>query len=76
MSIQEVRTALKKLKTTSEITVETTNQYSIITIKNYEKYQFNEKQSNNPITNEEQTNDNLLTTTKEENNNKKEIKKT
>jgi hypothetical protein len=36
---RQIRTALNKLKTTSNLTIKTTNKYSIITITNYEKYQ-------------------------------------
>jgi len=33
------RTALDKLKSTNEITIETTNRYSLITVTNWEEYQ-------------------------------------
>ena len=45
ISERSIRTSLERLKTTSEITIKTTNRYSIITICNYEDYQFNEKSS-------------------------------
>lgn len=38
MSERAVRTSLKHLKLTSEITIKTTNRFSIITICNYDKY--------------------------------------
>ena len=38
-SRQQVRTALKKLKSTNEIIVESTNRYSVITIVNWREYQ-------------------------------------
>lgn len=38
-SVQQVRTALTKLKSTNEITIETTNKYTIITVVNWDKYQ-------------------------------------
>lgn len=38
-SRQQIRTALNKLKSTNEITNRTTNQYTLITITNYESYQ-------------------------------------
>ena len=44
-SVQEVRTALRKLKSTGEITVESTNKYTIITVVNWEEYQFLEDSS-------------------------------
>lgn len=39
LSVMQIRTAIKKLKLTGEITVEITNEYSIISIVNYEWYQ-------------------------------------
>ncbi len=39
LSEQQVRTALIKLKSTNDITITTTNKFSIITICNYAKYQ-------------------------------------
>lgn len=39
LSPREIRTCLSKLKSTDEIEVETTNKYSVITIKKYDIYQ-------------------------------------
>lgn len=39
LSIKEIRTCLKHLQQTGEVACESTNQYTVITIKNYEKYQ-------------------------------------
>ena len=39
LSIQQVRTALRNIQTTGEITIKTTNKYSIITICKYDEYQ-------------------------------------
>lgn len=39
LSIKEIRTSLKHLQQTGEVACETTNQYTVITIKNYEKFQ-------------------------------------
>ena len=44
LTIQQVRTALEKLASTQEITYQSTRQYSIITVKNYNLYQDNNKQ--------------------------------
>ena len=38
-SVKQVRTALEKLKKTGEVTIQSTNKYTIITIENWEKYQ-------------------------------------
>ena len=39
MSVQQTRTALEHLKLTHELTTETTHNYTLITVCNYEKYQ-------------------------------------
>lgn len=39
LSVQEVRTALKKLKSTGELTIKTTSQYTFINVVNYTKFQ-------------------------------------
>ena len=71
MTEREVRTALTHLKTTNEITIETTSKYSIITIKNYDKYQSvpNESTSERPTSDQQTTNDRPQY--KKEKNNKK-----
>ena len=63
MSIQKVKTSLKRLEKTHEITTTSTNKYTVITICNYETYQSEHntpqptfQQSNNKqITNEQPT---------------------
>lgn len=44
LTINELRTALKHLKSTGEVTVKTTNKYSIFTVNNYCKYQDTNRQ--------------------------------
>src|SRR5690554_82743 len=39
ISIQKIRTCLKRLESTSEITLKSTNKYTIITICKYDSYQ-------------------------------------
>ena len=56
LSTMQVRTSLKKLQSTGEIKVETTNKYTKITIINYHKYQMNNKQITNKSVSEQQTN--------------------
>lgn len=73
LSIQQVRTALDKLKLTHEITMKTTNAYSFITLTNYNLYQDkinlintqDDTHNNKQITNEQQTDNKRITTTKE-----------
>ena len=81
LSIQKVRTALKKLKSTGEITIKTTNKYTVISIKNYDLYQQKdaeqqaEQQTNNKqITNKQQTNNKQITTNKNDKNDKNDKK--
>ena len=76
LTIQQTRTALKKLKSTHEITIKTTSKNSLITIEKFNNYQFeadednkqNNKQLNNSITNNQQTNNKQITTNKNEKN--------
>jgi len=66
---QSVKTAIKKLKLTGEITTKATNKYTIVTLINYDFYQDKEKQLTNKttseLTNEQQTTNKQLTTTKQ-----------
>lgn len=64
-SIQQVRTAVHKLKSAHQITIRTTNNFSIVTITNWSKYQGSNTPDNNQITNEQQTNNKPITTSKE-----------
>ena len=58
---QKVRTALDKLKSTGEITIKTTNKFSVISIRCWDDYQDDNKQ----ITNHQQTDNKRITTSKE-----------
>ena len=84
LTIQQTRTALKKLKSTHEITIKTTNKNTLITVEKFNNYQFeidednkqNNKQLNNSVTNNQQTNNKQITTNKnEKNDNNDNIKK-
>lgn len=66
LSIQEIRTALKHLILTSELTSKNTNKYRVITVKNYELYQQANKQTNKQLTSKQQTTNKQLTTIEEE----------
>lgn len=72
LSVQQLRTSLKKLESTGEISRKATNQYTIITLCKYETYQQDETGSNKRITNEQQTDNKRATTTKEVKKDKKE----
>jgi hypothetical protein len=65
LGVQQIRTALNKLKSTGEITSQSTNNYTLITITKWKNYQDDNKPDNNPITNEQQTDNKRITTTKE-----------
>lgn len=70
LTIQQVRTCLERLFLTNEITKTSNNKYTVITIKNYDKYQDLNKYLNKRITNEQQTNNKRITTTENNKNNK------
>lgn len=69
LTVQQTRTALSHLKSTNEITIKPTNKFSIITVENWGKYQFNEidnnNQNNKQITNKQHSNNIQLTTEEE-----------
>ena len=68
LSIQNVRTALEKLVLTNEITIQTFPNFTIITVKNWSKYQDSNKQTNKPLTNLQQTPNKPLTTNNNQDN--------
>ena len=69
ISEQSVRTALEHLKSTNEITIKSTNKFSVITIVNWEKYQCVREEltneSTNNLTNNQPTTNQQLTTEEE-----------
>ncbi len=72
LSIQNIKTAIKHLKLTNELTIKSTGQYSIITVKNYSYYQTNNTRTNLQLTNDQPTANRQLTTTNKRNKGKKE----
>lgn len=60
LSVQQIRTCLERLKSTNEITIETTAQGTIIQVVNYDKYQVVTSES----TSEQPTNNQQVTTNK------------
>ena len=68
LSVRSVRTCISRLKSTHELTHQTTSKYSLITLVNYDKYQKidtpNDKVSDKQTTNERQANDKQTTTNK------------
>ena len=69
ISIQQIRTILKKLEKTNEIELKSTSQFTIVTICKYECYQDENETTNKPLTNNQQTTNKQSTTNK---NDKKE----
>lgn len=69
---REIRTGISHLKTTGEVTIKTTNKFTIFTVLNYDLYQANDKQDDKQETNERQTNDKLTTTIEERKKERKE----
>lgn len=61
LSSRSVRTCINRLKSTSEVTIKTTNKYSLVTIANWAFYQSDEEKTTSKTTststNERQTND-------------------
>lgn len=77
LTVQEYRTAVKRLLECGTITTETTNTSTIVTLCNYESYQQKEEPSNQPsnqrITNQQPTNNQRITNQQPQlKNNKKE----
>ena len=64
-TVQEVRTAINKLKSTGEITCKSTSKYTVITVVNWEEYQipadFSTSNSTSTLTNQQQTTNKQLT---------------
>jgi DNA replication protein DnaD len=52
LSERSIRTSLNKLKTTGELSIETTSKYSVITIANWSKFQCDEGEATSETTNE------------------------
>ena len=70
LSIQKIRTAISKLKSTNEITIKTSSKGTVIQIVNYTKYQI----VTNELTNQQQTSNKRATTNKNDKNVKNDIK--
>lgn len=75
LSTSQIRTAINKLKSTSEIASQSQAQYSVITMLKYDQYQANDKVIDKPVTNQSQTSDKPMTTNNNENNENNEKKK-
>ena len=77
LSVQSVRTALKKLQSTGEISVKSTNKNTLITVIKWADFQIveeNQQSINNQLTNNQQTINKQSTTNKNDKNDKNEKK--
>lgn len=76
LSVRQVRTAISNLKTTGELTYQTTSKYGLVTIINYDTYQSYDTRNAYKTSPERQTNDSQTTTNNNDNNinNEKNIK--
>lgn len=77
ISVQSVRTAISKLKSTGEITSKSTNKYTLITVANWASYQSDDEiptsKTTITATNDQQATNKQLTTNKNDKNDKKNI---
>jgi len=68
ISVRSIRTCIERLKSTNEITIKSTNKYTIITICNYDLYQINQinttSKSTNKLANNRPATDQQPTTNK------------
>lgn len=74
LTIAQVRTALKRLISTGEITHKAQSKYGLFTVINYDRYQAYDSQDNSQTTLTQQSDNSQVATTKNNKNNKKEKK--
>lgn len=65
MSMQNVRTAVKHLESTGEISRKVTNKFSVISVTKWDTYKIQNSAPNNQLTNNQQTTNKQLTPSKE-----------
>jgi len=68
LSIQQIRTAFKKLKSTGEVTSAGTSKCTVVTVNNWDKYQTSNKRNNKRTTSKQQTSNKHSTTINNVNN--------
>lgn len=74
LSERQVRTAIKHLKSTGEVTSKSTNKFTVFTVTNYDKYQCDDKQNDNQATSKRQASDKQVTTIERKKESKKDKK--
>lgn len=70
VTVMQTRYAINKLKVTSELSIKTTNKYTVVTVLNYDQYQ----KVTSKVTNNYPTNNQQITTTNKDNKDNKEKK--
>ena len=79
LSVQRLRTVINRLKSTGEITCETTNKYSVVTIVKWAKYQTQDTdintQATSEPTNEQHASNTQLTNNQQHRNNVKKVRR-
>lgn len=79
LSVQSVRTSINRLKSTGEITIKTTNKFSVVTIEKWAKYQTQETEINTQATdeptNEQHASNTQLTNNQQHRNNVKKVRR-
>lgn len=68
----QIRTSINKLKSTHEIAHSSNAQHTVITIINYDLYQYGDTHISTPVTHESHTNDTRMTPNNNDNNENKE----
>jgi hypothetical protein len=74
LSVQQLRTCIQRLKSTSDITVKSTNKFSLITVTNWASYQDKEEQQQADQQANQQSNNNQITNEQQSINNKQQCK--
>lgn len=64
LTVQNIRTSIKRLKSTGYLTIKTTNKYSVLSLENWKEISGANKLSNKQSTGNQQAANNQLTTTK------------
>lgn len=75
LSVSQIRTSLKKLKSTGEIANKSHTKYRVITVLEYDRFQDSDKQNDKQLADKSQTSDKQVTTNKNVKNVKNEKKK-
>lgn len=66
LSVQNIRTSIRKLKSTGEITVTKYSKFTVFTVNNYCEYQKSNKVSNDELTGNQQATNSQVTTIEED----------